>query len=222
MAALIWPNAVRFSINGTYGGRNVANVFDMRIDDVSVGAERDDAIFDQAGDILNAWTTNLLPIVVNDYTALSVSWVDLNSATGTTGTRSSTADETWPQNGATSSDPTPGNVAALITKVAPGGGRRSRNGRLYVVGVSETQTDNTNAGNLTSTAVGQYTTAMEAFSSDISNTLLADGYSSNMTVLRTINQGTPSSPDIVAVGNDDVTAMVCQQRLATQRRRLRG
>lgn len=225
MPALIVPNVCRFTVNGTYGGGNVATILDMRLNDFAPPldpVDREAAIQDQAEDIVNAWSDNILPILVNEYTAVSVSWVDLNSADGSTGEVTTGGDETWPQNGATTTDQgMPANVAALVTKVAPGGGRQTRNGRLYLVGISEGATQGESNSNLASAAQAAITAAFEQFSSDISNTVLSEGYSSNLVVVHTTNQGTPQNPDIVWNGTNDVTAMVCQGRLATQRRRLR-
>lgn len=223
MAPLIWDGICRFTVNGTFSGRNVANIFDMRIDDSGLGPTRAERIVTQAGDIVNAWCDNILPLVANDYTFTSVSWVDLNALDGSTGSVTTGGDETLPQNGASTEDPLPPNVAALITKVAPGGGRSTRNGRTYLVGLRETQMDPGAPTRLTGAARGFIEAAMEQFSSDISNSEAGEGWDSNMVVLRTRNIAEPDEePNIVAVGADDVTAMTCDIVVATQRRRLRG
>lgn len=222
MAPLQWDNICRFTVNGTFGGRNVANIFDMRIESGSALDVRAADIANQAGDIVNNWCDHLLPLLANDYTFTSVSWVDLNSLEGSTGEVFAGGDETLPQNGGSTEDPLPPNVAALVTKQAPGGGRSTRNGRTYLVGIRETQTDPGNPTRLTSAAQGFITAGMEAFSTGISNTELGEGYVSNMVVLHTRNQAAAGQPaDIVATGASDVEALVCDIQLATQRRRLR-
>lgn len=221
--ALIVPNVCRFTVHSTYSGSNLANIIDMRISNLGIGQTREAAIANQAGDIVNAWSDNILPILVNDCVAQSVSWVDLNSIDGSTGETTTGGDETWPQGGATSSTPgLPAGTSALITKVAPGGGRSTRNGRLYLAGISEGATDDPNPSNLTAAAQAAVTAAFEQFSSDVSNSEIVEGYDSNMVVVHTRNVAPPGEdPDIVWVSTGDVTAMVCQSRLATQRRRLR-
>lgn len=222
MATIIAPLVARFTINATYGGENIANIVDVRIEEEGIGADRPDACEQQARDILHAWDDRILTFLTNDYVAQSVSWVDLDSADGSTGVVTTGGGDTWPKAGGNTTDqPTPGNVALLVTKVAPGGGRRTRNGRMYVAGISEALTDATNPGNVTTASLASLTAAFEGFSSDVSNTFLGEGYTSNMVVVHTINEGTETNPDIVYSGQSEVTGMVVQPRLATQRRRLR-
>ena len=223
MAPLVEPTVCRFTVNGTFGGRNIANIFDMTITGETPGFDRTTAINHQAQDMVAAWKNRILPLVANDYTFTSVSFVDLNTLDGITGAQTTGPSTVLPLNGASTEDPLPPNVAALVTKVAPGGGRATRNGRTYVVGLRETQTDPGNPTRLTSAAQGFLTAALEGFSSDISNGPLDAGYDSNMVVLHTRNIADPGDPpNIVAVGYSPVTAMTCDIVLATQRRRLRG
>lgn len=222
MAPLIAPNVARFSVIGTYSGRNWANVFDMRIQfDPLDPTSRGTYVVAQARDVLHAFDDRILPSLSNQLQAVQVNYVDLNSAEGVAGFVQTGGGDTWPKAGGQSGQCMPGNVSVLATKIAPGGGRRTRNGRTYIVGASETITDVANPSLISTASVADFTTKFEGFSSDISNTIIGEGYSSNMVVVHTHNAGTVQDPDIVYDGYSDVTSFICQQRLATQRRRLR-
>jgi hypothetical protein len=221
MAALIQPDVCRFTVNGTYQGNAVAMIFDMRITDINIGISRDEAIQDQAEDLLHAYDDNLLVRQVTEFVATSVSWVDLDSEDGSTGSVVSGGGDTWPKAGTVTAAGMPGNVSALITKVAPGGGRRTRNGRTYWPGIGENATLDGAVNTIDAAVLAVWNPAWEQFTSDISNTNLGEGYESNLVVVHTTNVGTPTNPNIVATGYSDVTAVFVQPLLATQRRRLR-
>lgn len=219
---LIAPDVARYSVWATYGGRNVANVFDMRITDITLGMTRDTAVLDQAEWILSQWRTDCVVDLCNEYQFQRVSWVDLDSETGSTGFVTSGNGVTLPQSGGVSEAGMPGNVSMLIAKVAPGGGRRTRNGRTYVPGLSELSTADNVPNTWSGGTVTQWTANMEAFSSGISRTVVSDGYSSNMVVVHTHYEGTGEDRELVYDGYSEVQSLTAQATLATQRCRIRG
>lgn len=221
MAPLIAPGICRYAVHGTYGGRPVVNIIDMRIDSSDGDLTRDEAVLNQARDILANWEDNFHPLLVNEYVNTQVSWVDLDEPDGSTGIVTSAPGHTWPAPANITTPGMPGNVAILVTKVAPGGGRRTRNGRMYLVGCPEANTTDGDPSNISPSTVTDFTNAAEAFSSDVSNTIIGEGYTSNMVVVHTVNEGTPQNPDIVFAGANDVDSLNAQSRLATIRRRLR-
>ena len=133
MAAIVAPGIARYSINGTLGGQPVVNVLDINISDV-VNGSRDDAVATCAGDLINQWADHVLPLVTDEYSFDSVSWVDLDSIDGSTGERSSTDGTTLPEVGGDTGACMPGGVALLVRKIGSGG-RRERNGRASWMGL---------------------------------------------------------------------------------------
>lgn len=100
----------------------------------------------------------------------------------------------------------PPNAAVLITKVTAAGGRAGR-GRLYLPAVDKAEVDD--AGNLTGPMVAAVNTNADAF---------LDGLTALGTPMEVFHGAT--SP-LFSSGPTNVTALVCQNRIATQRRRLR-
>ena len=220
MAPLVAPGCVRYTIHETYGGRNIANIIDMFVETTGSSVDRAEALEGVAGDILNNWADHMLDWQANNVLFHKVSWVDLDELDGSTGERSSTSENVLPLAGSGTEDPLPGNVAVLFTKVAPGGGRATRNGRLYLVGVSENFTGDVSPNTLLPTPLAGLTSAGADFLDGITDSILDQP--ANMTVIHTRNEGTVASPDIVFNGQNRVTAFTPQATLATQRRRLRG
>lgn len=216
---LIAPDCVRYTVNSTYGGRNLANIVDMVVLDQSGGTfTRDDAVHSAAGDVMDAWDQHIIGGLSTSYTALSVSWVDLNAPDGSVGNITSTTDTTWPAAGTVGGNGVPANVAMLATKVT-NGRRSSRTGRMYVGGLAEANVD----GNLlTSTYLADMVENFGNFTESLTETGIISVYQTFPTVIHTQNVGTPSAPVIEYTGNTQVTNFLPQQLVATQRRRLRG
>lgn len=217
--ALIVPGVARFAVNQTLAGRNVVNVLDYRIDTTGSTMSRDDAVAGQAGSIVEQWADLIVDQQVNDVSFVSVSWVDLNSSSGSTGTATTGGGYTLPVPGLGTAAPLPGNAAVLVRKNA-GGGRATRSGRLYLAGMSEVGTSTTNGNELDPAVVSGVTAAFTSF---LANTNEVDtfgtAFSSEMVVVHITARDADNKP-IAGVGNP-VTSMVCDPLLATQRRRLR-
>lgn len=216
---IVAPGICRYTVHGTLGTRPTANILDFRIDTTGSTESREEAIEAMCGIIINEWSDHVLPQVCAPYTATSVSWVDLDEEDGSTGSRTSTGQETWPKVATRSGTPAPANTSVLVTKV--GSSRRGqRNGRLYLAGPPEGEVG---TQNLTSTYQAAVQASMESMLGNMnqSETTLGE-YESYMVIVHTRDVGTPGNPDIVFTGSSDVSALSVSGTAATQRRRLRG
>lgn len=211
--ALVVGGIARYALNGTYQGRPWVNIVDMHIDvQQPIIGDREAAIYDTAGEILNAWVDDLAEGYVSDATLDSVTWVDLDSATGSTGERVSTDKYTLPQAGTSSGEPLASNAAVLVTKQTQSA-RGSRNGRMYLTGVSEAATD---GSELTALGLTNRQANLDDFLDTINSEPLLATYSRSMAVVHT------TGPNPQTGTRSQVEALVVNQRLATQRRRLRA
>jgi hypothetical protein len=207
-------------------GRQVANILDMKIDTTGSTATRPDSCYNLCGVILNQWDTDILNSLASTYTATSVSWLDLDSATGSVGSRTSTASKTWPKNGGQLTAAMPGNVAILVRKQVTAQ-RGAKRGRMYVCGVTEVITDTTAVNNITSGNVTALSTAFNNFRGNVNQTDEPTlHYSARMCVSHILTRYPPKPGQDIgspATGQSmEVTALSVDATLATQRRRLRG
>lgn len=215
MAAIVAPGIARYSINGTLDGQPVVNILDLNISDIESGS-REECVAWAAGDVLNQWADHVLPLVTSEYRFDSVSWVDLDSIDGSTGERSSTDGTTLPQPGGDAGACMPGGVSLLVRKIGSGG-RRERNGRFYIAGISEGVTALGEVNTVNAGFVTIANAAFEALRSGLEGAESSPGFGVNYT----------SSPNIVHtvngvyVGKSRITSMQVDDRLATQRRRQR-
>lgn len=213
--ALIAPGICRFSIIGTLQGQQIVNVFDYQVDTTGDIQSRGTAIYELAGDILNNWTDHVLPGLSAEYSATEVRWVDLNSADGETGSRSTTSNETWPQPGTVTGGVLPNNVCALVVKRLEGKNRQARNGLTRLAGVPEAFTVPSSGNNLTGDAVTGYTESLNEFlagSNDVEGE--GDGITRKMVVVHTVEQ--------VYSGYSDVETFQAKSVVGTIRRRMPG
>jgi len=213
VAALIAPGVVRYAVNGTYDGHDVVNIVDMRLDTTGSIADRAGAAFDQAGIIINEWKDSMLPLMVSSYKAVSVSWIDLESEEGSVGERSSTDSTAFPASGSSGGAAMPGNVAARINKNTTAT-RGQRQGRMYLVGVSEAWTQSAEPNTIDSGSTAVINTKLAAFLGDInqSDTSVFD-FGSEMVVVHT--------KDGVFTSASVVTTLSIDAYLASQVRRIR-
>lgn len=101
----------------------------------------------------------------------------------------------------------PPNCAVLVKKLTAVGGRKGR-GRMYLPGISSVSGSLDSGGNFGSVAAGDVQSAIEDMAADIEDT------------------DPPGPADMVLLHSDATTptsivSYLCEQRLATQRRRLR-
>lgn len=209
--ALIAPDICRYTIVGSLNGQDCMNVLDVRITDFAL-ATREELIFEIAGDLLNQWDDHVLGVVANVYTAEQVRWVDLNSADGSTGARSSTDGNTWPANGRVEYPALPNNTYAKVIKVLEGKGRTERNGALRLGGIMEEQTLTPSPNTLTAAAREDINDAFENLKDGINEGVL--GASVNLVVVHTV--------DDEYTGYSEIANFSCAATLGTIRRRMPG
>ena len=221
MAPLIAPGIARFTVNQSFAGQPVANILDVRIDTTGSLDSRLEACTECARDILSNWDDHIRISQADDLTCLSVSWVDMNSESGSTGEVTTGTGAVWPAVGGGGSAPFSANVAVLVTKVLETGTRNRRNGRMYLCGGAETWTTAGAPNQVDAATRATLNANLATFVNDVNNG--GDPFEAQwfLGVTHTTNVGTPEEPDIVFDGFSDLSAMVVQPLLATQRRRLR-
>lgn len=214
MPPVIAPGICEFTQRGTANGRPWAMVLHMDID-TDTGDSRNAAIADQAKVLNNEWYDWIRALCNVSTNMVGTSWVDLNSADGSTGSSVATdAPAVVPAVGIATGEPYGRAVAKLVKKhTVSARGRRS--GRIYLPGATETQIQD---GAITSAHMTQLNTNMTAWRDAINqeSSGLPGGatYSSQLVVLHV-----PGSGD---VSFDVVTSMGPESTLATQRRRQRA
>jgi len=215
--ALIAPGVARFTLNGTNAGSNTwANIWDARMLG-DVAADRAEACSIYAQLIIDVWSYSISSSQTDDVTLTSVSWVDLDSAEGSTGSQSLGFAELPPYVGAQSGAGSPLQVSVLAIK---GGSsqRGSRNGRMFIPGIPEADADE---ANMASGPLGVLNDRLETFLFALTDPSDIPDFSVLPCVVHTRNVGTPQNPEIEYVSNSVITSLQAVPRLATQRRRLR-
>jgi hypothetical protein len=209
MTILVVPGICRFAVHGTILDRPWVNVLDMHIDS-EILEDRNENIEDQAKILLNEYYDEIRPEMSVSWTVEKVTFVDLDQADGITGERSTgDSPRVFPAAGTQSASETvPGSVCALVSKRTTSA-RGKRSGRMFLPASVEGAIV---GQNLTSSKVTTLQAAMNAFLTAINQE--PGQYSSELVVVH-ITGGVPS-------GTDAVTALEVNQRLATQRRRLRA
>lgn len=217
---LVVPGVARFAVNQSLEGRAVVNVLDYRIDTTGSTMSREDAVDGQAGSIIEHWVAQFLPVMVDDLTLDSVSYVDLNTADGVTGSRLNGGGTSLPAAGLSTDPPLPANAALLVTKQAPSG-RGRRNGRMFLAGLEEQFTSISNGNRLEEADRAGFETRTQAFLSGTNELdTLGTAFSSNMVVVHITARDASGNPTL---GDSSVVqSLIPDALLATQRRRLRG
>jgi hypothetical protein len=227
MNPLIANDIARFTVNGTYGGRVVANILDMAVDVGGSLFTRADILRDQAEQIVSAWVDHINPRLVLNYVATSVSWLDLNSLNGSTGNTVVGFGTDMPDAGNSTAGPAPGNVALRVLRntVAV---RGQRQGRMYLAGMSENETGVGSPNNVEAANVTAWNTQLGLFLNAINQDSISNGldYDSFLSVLHTrvnkVNPADPSTWVLVYEGASIVTSLSLDPTVGSQRRRLRG
>lgn len=205
MPPIILSGEVRYAVHGKILGSPWTNIWDFQLN--PVGA-RNDAIQTKARLMLDVYADHIMPSVSSAMTVDSCSWVDLDSATGSTGEVTDTSAHDFPLAGAVVGDTVPANAAVLVIKHTQAG-RKFRDGRLYLCGITETQTSGNSLG------TGAHSALQAKFNQiySIVNQPLADGSLSSWGVV-SISPGS-------AAFHNTITSVGVEALLATQRRRLR-
>lgn len=211
--ALVVDGVCRYTFEGFYIDRPWVNICDMRLETTGSLVDRNDYIYDTAGHLINAWATHLTNAISDSLVLNQVSWVDLDSETGSTGTRTETSEFELPDAGHNDGAPVAGNVSILVTKQTTGG-RGQRNGRWYQAGLVEANVDGNGFQGIARDAYqGNFNGFLDMVNDD---GVLPSPHSRHMVVVHT----TGENPQTGTYSR--VTALTVSDRLATQRRRLRA
>lgn len=219
MAIIHAPGVCRYTVKGIVVDRPWANIIDMEIDTSGGLGTRSDAIYNVAGDILNNYVEHMLQGLSNEVRFEEISWVDLDTPAGTTGSRTSTSEYTLPETGTSSNEFEAGSVAILYTKELVGSARNARTGRMYVPGPGSTGTENNELLPLTLT---NRQAAADTFLDNITDEAAIYDYTVDMCVVHTPGISGYGAGEIYEASSTHVSRLAVQPRLATQRRRLRG
>lgn len=210
---LVVDGVCRFSFEGFLIDRPSVNIWDMWIETTGIAVSREEAIYNLAGNLLNAWVTHLAPVISDEFVLTRVGWVDLDSPNGSTGERLQTSENTLPEAGFGEGEADSGNVAILVTKQTQGG-RGTRSGRWYQGGVMQFQAEHNTL------VPAELTNIQDAFDGFLAQA--NDGGLPPVAIGRQAVVVHTTGPNPQVGTRSDVTGLVVQERLATQRRRLRG
>lgn len=212
MAALVVEDVVRTFIEFTLGTREAA----VTLDHVLIGTtgSRETACQNVAKAVLSAWHDGPRTRQSNECSMDRVSWLDLASLTGSTGSVTTGIGGTpsWPSIGGVAEDSFPSNVALRVQKNTTAT-RGLRPGRMYVPGVSESDTDVPNT--VASSRLTAWQTEFTEFLTALTTYDNPEGdYLSTPVV---IHQQVGEAPTSTLI-----TSMTPQGTLRSQGRRLRG
>jgi len=214
---LVAPLCVRYTINGTNNGVNVANILDFNVvpNDVT-DMSRSHACEVVAKDLVDHWFDDVATLLCSSYTFTGVSWVDLDSETGSVGSVSAGNTVTLPQSGSDDADPYSGQVAVLVQKISVNL-RGARKGRFYVPGLSE---DRVSGNHLNSGFVSGLNGAFSDFLEHMTSTGTLDTTLYYPVVIHTRTHRDTIPPTIVYVSNTQINSFSVEGTTATQRRRI--
>lgn len=219
MAKIVAPGVCRYTVHGTTVDRPWAVILDMDIETTGSNDSRDLTIFNVAGDIINNWVEYLLPLQDSSGSLTGVSWVDLDSINGITGSRSNTSEYTLPLPGGSSGGLDSSATAVLVRKELAGAGRGSRPGRMYFPGPSGSAYEDNVLG---PSSLATWQTAFDTFFDNITDDGGLLDYALDLCVVHTPGIDGYGPGDTYNATSTHVVAMSVQPRVATQRRRLRG
>lgn len=215
---LIAPNVTRFTSNGSYLGRPTANVLDVAITGTGDATSRALAIRDYASRIAACWEFDWLPLLSEQFACTSISWVDLDSVNGSTGSTTTVFPGVGnlPQSGALPGQGYSANTAVLVDKDCIAG-RGQRGGRWFFAGVTETYVS---GNDLDTTFTVPFQDAMgEAF-----DRLVVEApaeYQAVPVVVHTTTDRTSIPAEVTYTGQSEIIGFTVQGRVASQRRRNR-
>lgn len=192
----ILADGYRIALNGLTGGRPWTNVFHFQL----AGGDPP-TVVEAAQIVADAWGTTVFDYTSNTTDLDSISYVDLRTLDGDSGTIPSAPTYTG-GNAAAASSP---QVAVLI-KWATDGGRTTRNGRTYVPGVAE--------GSINAGGVLDNTQVVE-FSDEANNFI--EACQVGELILSVLHLVSPTEGEMRTV-----LSGTCDTRVATQRRRQRS
>lgn len=202
---IVVPFCLEITWQGTYGGRDWANVMAFFWNESDPDA-RADALDDIGTFAATVWGDTIATAVSQNVALTNIHVADVDSLSG------SNTDIAASDVGSRSSTAMPGQVAVLVTKNTSHT-RAQRNGRWFQVGACEVDTDNTNPSNLDSTGLSTFQTAFNDFFAAMDTVVASEPFYPVV-----FSKGSsPGSPIPIRVAS-----MTVNSRLATQRRRIRG
>lgn len=204
--ALIRTGVARYTVNGTYLGVPTANIVDLYCSPLTPGEARDEVVENLAGVVLDAWCEYLLPVMMSAYSITSVSWVDLASADGTTGSLSSTGTNTLPQAGALTGQAYSGAIAILVDKQTTSR-RGEKAGRMFLPPCGESDIEGNTIG-------APYLAALNTALEELHDAL--NPSTDPVAVFKVVHVGETSTASSIST----VTGLVARAKVTTQRRRL--
>lgn len=208
---LVAPGVCRFAPHGLIHGRPWVQIWDIDINSGGIGG-RDDNVQDQAKVILNNYIDHVKPKMATGWSLLGCRWVDLDTASSTTGEATAADSPRVMPSPGTLGQPLSSQVAILVKKQGPSA-RGRRTGRSYFCGASEAATD---GASLNPTDLTAWNTMLASFKTGVNQNGATSfgGYDSAIVVVHTLGG--------VFADFDVVTSLQAQSRLATQRRRQRA
>lgn len=215
---LVVPQTVRCAITGVYLGRPCVNMLDMFTGDGDgVSNPRQTNIDVMLESLLNAWTNHMLGGLAAGYEAEEIRWVDMDSETGATGTKSASSSHTWPLPGGQGGESYSANTTLLMTKVGTSA-RGQRNGRWYLAALTESVV----SGNTVSSShVDDMNGLGSAFLEAMTETGVLATTHYYPVIVHTSLDKTTTPPTPVYVSQSQIHTMVASAQVASQRRRNR-
>lgn len=211
MAALVVSGITRCVLKGTLtSGNPMINIMDIHLDITDIVPAREQVLLAVAENVGAAWQDHVLEVIGNQYTFDGTSYIDLDSEDGQTGEVA--PDPAKNLSGQGSGAQLPPNCGYLIHKRLESSSRGTRSGRMFLVGIGEGAVDNN--GDIDSGVVTAISEAMEDFKDAVNGEYFSPAnYTSNMAVVH--------QPSVGDTSFTEIESMVCDSRVATQRRRLR-
>lgn len=215
------PSGAHFTINGVWSnGRPVVTSWHALVTAV---ADRPTAIADAASRLSTAWFSNIIPILADNYSYDSVSWIDLNSVTGATGVHTRT-----PASGtSTGTVSTPPSSGYLVTKGFVGSGRTFRSGRVFMPGLPEGAVDEDGIVSSTNrtTVTAAFTAFLAAFNASapvagIASCFLVVAHSPSIEVTETKTRRVPDPNGVLAASL--ISGFTTDALVSGVKRRVRG
>lgn len=202
------------------GGRPYDIIIDVSLDEF--GVSRSEGLAELVPFVVGHWQDDICSHQPETYDFTGAAWIDLDSEDGETGFQGPIAGKPTSGTGVLAMQVP--SVAMLIHKEC-GHTRRQRNGRLYLPGVLESAVDD--AGNLTPAFRDGVSDMFEDFRDNLTDLTDLPGASTAWRVVHvTGHTGTPVPGYPNGYPNEwnstTITRCVCDTKVATQRRRLRG
>ena len=212
---VVAPTCVRFTMmNSVPGGRFADNVVAISLDET--GVSRIEAVNTLVPLVVGVWQENLSVIMPTGMSFVGAAWTDLDSLDAISGFAGPVAGK--PIHGTAANALNSVNTAFLV-HLQCSHNRSQRTGRMYLPGVSESSIGDD--GILVSGTQTAVQNAANGFRTDV-NDLSATGLESVSWRVIHVEGHDPDSGRPNAWSSSDVSGCTCDNKVATQRRRLRG